>query len=129
GFSDWLVDKLEALRAKERDDAKVLEQFRAIMAESFNNEPDLADKIIEASGGTSVGIIRYIKAVDVYYKRSAAIAKAPASEIRREMAKFEAEINATTNLLALVVMPNIGKARLKELEFQARLAKFPNAVP
>ena len=129
GFCDWLVDKLEGARAKERDDAEVLEEFRVLMADTFNSEPDLADRIIAAAGGTSAGVIRYIKAVDVYYKRSEAIAKAPSSEIKREMAKFETEIKAATNLLALVVMPNIGKARMKELEFEARLRRLPNAVP
>ena len=128
-FCDWLVDKLETARTKERDDAKILDQFRSLIGDTFSNESDLADRIIEASGGTSAGVVRYIKATDVNYKRADAIAKAPASEVKKEIAKFETEINSTTNLLIRVVMPNVGKARLKELDFQSRLASLPNAAP
>ncbi len=129
GFCDWLIDKLEAFRAGERDDAKVLDQFRALIIQTFSNESDLADRIIEAAGGTSVGVLRYVRAVEPHYTRSFAIAKASASDIKRETVQFETAINATTNLLARIVIPNIGKARLKELEFEARLAKLPNAAP
>jgi hypothetical protein len=129
GFCDWLSEKLEGYRTKESDDAKVLEQFRALMMKTFSNESDLADKIIEASGGTSAGVIRYIKAVEPHYARSLAIARASASDIKRETAEFEKAINGTTNLLARVVIPNIGKARATELKFEERLSRLPNAAP
>lgn len=129
GFCDWLVDALEAARAKDRNDTNVFQQFRAMIGETFKHESELADKIIVASGGTSEGVIHYIRAVDVYYKRADAIARTSGDVLKREMAKFETEINNSTNLLALVVMPNVGKARVKELEFEARLAKLPNAAP
>ena len=129
GFCDWLSEKLEGYRAKEPDDAKVLEQFRTLMTKTFSNESDLEDKIIEASGGTSAGIIRYVKAVEPHYARCFAIARAPASDVKRETAEFEKAINATTNLFARVVIPNIGKARATELKFEERLSRLPNAAP
>jgi hypothetical protein len=129
GFQEWLVAQIDAVRAQETNDAKVLEKFRAVMAETFEGESDLADKIIKASGGTSAGVIRYIKAVEPYYKRSEVMARAPARDIRREMSAFESEINSSTNLLARIVLPNIGKARTKELEFEARLSKLPHVAP
>jgi len=129
GFNDWLIEKLESFGTRERDEAKVLENFWVLMTETFKSEPDLADRIIEAAGGTSEGIIRYIKAVEPHYARSLAIARASASDIKRQTAEFEKAINATTNLLARVVIPNIGKARAKELQFEERLARLPNAAP
>jgi hypothetical protein len=129
GFCDWLIDKLEGYRGKERDDAKVLEQFQALMTETFKSESDLADKIIAAAGGTSAGVIRYVQAVELHYSRSLAIARASASDIKRETSEFEKAINATTNLLARVVMPNIGKARATELKFEERLSRLPSAAP
>jgi hypothetical protein len=130
GFCDWLIDRLESFRAKNPgDEAKVLDQFRAVMIDTFNNDSDLADRIIEAADGTSAGVIRYIRAVEPLYVRSLAIARASMSDIQRETADFEKAINASTNLIARVVMPNIGKARLKELDFEARLSRLPNAAP
>lgn len=126
---DWLADKLEAIRTNERDVAKALEQVRVLLSEAFKNESDLADRIIDASGGTSAGVIRYVKGTEPYFGRALRIARAPASDIKRETAEFEKAINASTNLLVRMVMPNIGKARLKELEFEARLARLPGAVP
>ena len=129
GFCDWLVDRLEGFRANERDDAKVLEQFRALLGEVFKSEADLADRIIEASGETSAGVIRYIKGVEPIYARSLTIARASAGDIKRETAEFEKAVNTTTNLLARVVIPNVGKARATELKFESRLRQLPNAAP
>ena len=129
GFCDWLIDRLEGLRAGERDEAKVLEQFRTLITQTFSSESDLADRIIDAAGGTTAGVVRYIRAVEPHYTRSLAITRASASEIQREMAEFEKAINGTTNLIARVAIPNIGKARLKELEFEQRLNRLPNAAP
>lgn len=129
GFCDWLADKLESFRAKEKDDAKVLDQFRALVAGTFKDESDLADRIIEASGETSAGVIRYIKGVEPIYARALTIARASAGDIRRQTAEFERAINATTNLLAKAVIPNVGKARAAELKFEARLGQLPNAAP
>jgi hypothetical protein len=129
GFQDWLLDKLEDYRAKEHDDTKVLALFSALMNDTFKSESDLANRIIEASGGTSAGVIRYIKTVGPHYARAEAIAKASASDINREKVEFEKEINATTNLLARIVIPNAAKARRRELEFEERLNRLPNAAP
>ena len=129
GFQLWIIRKIEEFRAKENDDAKVLEKFRTLMADTFNGETGLADKIIDASGGTSAGIVRYIKSVEPHYKNADAIARASSRDIKRATAAFEAEMNSTTNLLARVIMPNIGKARIKELDFEARLARLPNEAP
>jgi hypothetical protein len=129
GFQLWIIGKIEGFRAQESDDVKVLEKFRTLMADTFNGETGLADKIIDASGGTTAGVIRYIKAVEPHYKNADAIARASSRDIKRATTVFEAEMNSTTNLLARVVMPNIGKARMKELDFEARLARMPNEAP
>jgi hypothetical protein len=129
GFSDWLTDKLESVRAKENGEAKALEEFRALMAGTFRNESDLAERIIEASGGTSAGLIRYVRSLEKYFDRALRIARAPASDMKRETADFEKAINTSTNLLVRAVMPNIGKARQKELEFEARLKRLPDSPP
>lgn len=129
GFQEWLLAQIETARAQETNDAKVLDQFRAVVAGVFENEPVLADRIIHASGGTSAGVVRYIKAVEPFYKRAEVIARANAKDVRRETSEFEAEINNTRNLFARTVIPNVGKARTRELEFESRLSKLPNAAP
>ncbi len=129
GFQDWLIGELEKFRGTKTNDAKALDQFRALMADTFSSEPDLADRIIEASGGTPAGVIAYIKHVEPFYAQSLRIARASESDIKRELSEFEKAINTTTNLIARVVLPNIGRARTRELEFEARLKRLPNAAP
>jgi hypothetical protein len=129
GFQDWLIGKLEEFRGTKTDDAKALDQFRALMADTFSSEADLADRIIEASGGTPAGVIAYIKRVEPFYAQSLRIARASESDIKRELSEFEKAINTTTNLIARVVLPNIGRARARELEFEARLKRLPDAAP
>ena len=80
-------------------------------------------------GETSAGVIRYIKGVEPIYAHARTIARASAGDIRRQTAEFERAINATTNLLAKAVIPNVGKARAAELKFEARLGQLPNAAP
>jgi len=129
GFCDWLVAKIEAVRTKGGKDEAALQEFRTTIAATFENDSDLAGRIIEASGGTSTGVVRYIKSVDHYYQRSNAIARAPAQDLKRITSEYEAEVNAATNLLARVVLPNVSRARVKELDFEARLGRLPNAAP
>ena len=129
GFADWLSAKLEEARAKERDDAKVLDQFRAIITDTFSDESDLADRMIEAAGGTSAGVLRYIRGTDAHYARAQTLARASAENIQRETAAFERAINSTTNLFARVAMPNVGRARMKELDLEARLNALPDRAP
>ena len=129
GIQDWLIGKLEEFRGTKTDDAKVLDQFRGLMADTFASETDLADRIIEVAGGTPAGVIAYIKRVEPFYAQSLRIARASESDIKRETDEFEKAINNTTNLLARVVLPNIVRARTRELEFEARLKRLPNAAP
>jgi hypothetical protein len=129
GFTGWLIDRIEVARAKNTNDAHALDTFRAAVTETFSHGPDVADRIIEAAGGTSTGVIRYIRAVEPYYARSVRIARAPANDLDRGAAEFEKALNETTNLIARIVIPNVVKARKTELKFEARLNQFPNTAP
>ena len=129
-FYGWFLDKLEGCRAGGNDDAKILQQFRTLTMEVFvGEEKDLADRIVREAGGTGAGVIKYVKEIEPHYAHSFAVARASAQDVKQRATEFEAAIDSTTNLIARMVLPNVGKARMKELEFQARLSKLPNAAP
>ena len=129
-FHEWFVGRLEGFRAAAGgDDAKAVEQFRQLMIDIFPSVSDDFDKIIDAAGGTSAGLIKYFKNAAPAYDRALVLARANAEDVKKAAREFEDSINSSTNLLTRISMPNFGKARMKELEFQARLSRLPDAAP
>jgi hypothetical protein len=109
-FYDWLLWKVEGLRSQSSDDGQVLAQIHLLIDNTFNPERDFSTRIIEAAGGTSTGVIRYIRDTEPYYARAEAIATASDQNIAPVTAN--SRLRSTPRpTIALVALPNIGKAR------------------
>jgi hypothetical protein len=128
-FHGWFLNQLTAFRAANRDDAKAVEQFRALLAGVCSADSKDADQIIRDAGGTSEGIIKYFKASEPAYARCLALAKTGPENLKQATKDLVASIEGTTNVLVRIAIPNVGKARTKELEFQTRLARLPDVAP
>jgi hypothetical protein len=125
-FNSWFLNQLATFRAT-NDDAKAVAQFRAVLTESFSAND--ANEIISASGGTSEGITKYFKAADPAYARCVAVANTKIEDVKQATKELEASIERSTNVLVRIAIPNLGKARGKELEFLRRLARLPDEAP
>lgn len=128
-FYERMLAKVEALRtAHPDDDSKVLEEFRELMRRDIDGGGGSANRIIDAAGGSAKGLIQYIKQVAPIYdamKRAASATHDVADERFEEFVALKSE---TTNLLANLLIPNITRARAKELESVARLAMLRAAI-
>lgn len=128
-FHGWFLNQLAAFRAATRDDGQAVEQFRTLFNQSFGGKDDYADEIIRDADGTSEGIIKYFKASEPAYARCLALAQAGPENLKQATRDQAASIEGSTNVLVRIAIPNAGKARTKELEFQARLARLPDEAP
>ena len=128
-FFEWLLEKVDGFRVKEKSNGGALQQFQNLIYQNFGGDAALAEKIIEGGGGTIEGVVKYIRSGESYYARAVELANASSQDVRQKTTAFARDIETSTNVLVLVIMPNIGKARTKELEFLDRLRRLPNTAP
>lgn len=125
-FYDWFVEKVEGFRASSNgDDPKFFEKFRELTADvltTTQNRQTLANQLIQAAGGTSAGLVSYIKVLEPFYQRSIGVAGAPWGESVSRAEALQHDVNTSTNLLVNLFMPNIGRASLKEWQVWFRTA-------
>ena len=129
-FYGWMLDQVEAFRAAHPgDDAKVLEDFRELMRRNIDGGNDAtANRIIDASGATAAGLLSYIKQVAPVYDAMGKVTTAPHDQLDQSIEEFAAMKESNTNLLVRYLIPNITRARSKELESIARLAMLKAAI-
>ena len=129
-FYEWMLGKVESFRAAHPgDDGKAIEEFRELMRRDIDGGSDgSADRIIAAAGGTSTGLLSYIKQIAPIYDAMDKVTSAPHDVADQRFEDFAAMKSDTTNLLANLLLPNITRARAKELESIARLAMLRAAI-
>ena len=129
-FYEWMLGKVESFRAAHPgDDGKALEEFRELMRRDIDGgSADTANRIIDAAGGTSAGLLSYIKQIAPIYDAMDKVVTAPHDVADQRFEDFTAMKSESTNLLANLFIPNITRARAKELESIARLAMLRAAI-
>jgi hypothetical protein len=90
--------------------------------------PDSAEKIVQAAGNTSAGVIAYTREVIPFYGIMQSLATAPPQSLANETERAFVLFEGSTNLLVQTIIPNVGKARRYEIETLARLAMLQAAV-
>jgi hypothetical protein len=128
-FHDWLLRKIQGLqRENPADDAKVMAGIRELLAgmggsgdEGQNNQTqaELWEKVNQAAGGTSEGVVKLLREMEPLYQRLGAIMAAPLREYEDAAREFAAEIQKSTNPLVAEMFPAVQKCRPKEFGTQA----------
>ena len=129
-FYGWILGQVESFRtAHPGDDKAVCEAFTELMRRYIDGGNDAnATRIIDASGGTGQGLLSYIKQLEPVYDAMEKVATAPNDQVEQTIADFAAMKSGATNLLVTHLIPNITRARAKELEATARLAMLRAAI-
>ena len=122
----WIVDREQGLQLAARGDeqkalAAISDLLRGLLAAD-------TEKIIEAAGGTSTSVIAYTSDVLPLYDVLQSLATATAESLSGETERAEKFIEDNTNLMFRVLIPNVGRARGRELETLTRLAMLRAAV-
>ena len=126
GFADWIIRQEEGLRvAAGGDEQKALAAITELLRSCVADE---AEKIVQAAGNTSAGVIAYTRGVIPVYGILQSLASASPQNLAGETKQAATLIEGSTNLLARLMIPNVGKARGREIETLARLAMLRAAV-
>ena len=133
-FYTWFVQKVQDARKQHpRDEAAAMADIRAIFRKVLTsgdekNPSDPTDKMLEAAGGTSEGLLTLLGELPPVYDRATAILALPRKEYEAQIGPFEAEIKASRNPFITELFPSLIKCRQRELVIQAKLAMLRAAV-
>ena len=132
---DWLINKIRALqRDNPNDDAKVLAAIRPdyelIQTFRFFGEKqdgNLWQLILQASGGTSDGVLKLLEEMTPLYSRADQIMSLPEKDFESQAQQFKSEVQDSPNPLmpALLFFPSL---RVREFEAEAGEAMVQAAI-
>ncbi|PYJ86526.1 MAG: hypothetical protein DME22_04910 [Verrucomicrobia bacterium] len=125
-FAGWIIGREQDLRVAAGGDeqkalAAISELLRYVQGED-------AEKIIQAAGGTSAGVIAYTSDVMPFYDVMQSLATASPQNLAGVTERAAKLIEGNTNLLVSLILPNVGSARGREVETLTRLAMLRAAV-
>jgi hypothetical protein len=136
-FLDWFLRQITDFQKQFPDDAKVMAAIHAKFSDLFDTpgegepaqeRPDHWKKVLQASGGTSGGIIKLLHDVEPYYDRAGRILSLPRAEYEPKSKQFITEIEQSHNPFLSLTFPAVAKCRPKEFASEAALAMVRAAV-
>jgi len=89
--------------------------------------PD-ADQAIAAAGGNSTGMVAYIAETRAYYDLLQRAAIAGPDDLKIEAKKVAGAVEGSTNVIVQRILPNVERARRREMEALAQLAMLEAAL-
>jgi hypothetical protein len=129
-FQRWMNDQMDRLVAiNQGDNPKAYGASRKILADLFGgDEEKVAAALDRASGETTDGLRRLLQNLGSFYEEARTLALAEPSSVGQAGAAFERRVEASSNPIALAVIPNIGRARKKELAHLSRWAMMEGSL-
>jgi hypothetical protein len=131
-FAGWLIRKLEDFRAESPDDPQVMERMRKLFQNVLTHpeqpDPQLGDKVFQAAGGTSAGLIRYVKELWPLYDEVAGILAMPYQDSLSRWKAFDEKVKSHPNLLVKEFFAAFEKCRKRECGAELKLAMVHAAV-
>lgn len=133
GFCDWFVRQIEEFQASHPGDrAMALNHIRNVCLRNILGEesadPNFADDLIQAAGGTPEGVIRYTKELYPLYDEMTVVVGLPYDQFKPRIQAFTDKIENHPNLLVSNFFMPLGKCRSKEFGSIVRLAMLRAAV-
>lgn len=125
-FLDWMITRLEAVRAEHGGDpAQAFEECRAAMERILDQEIRNA---LDPAGRSLDQMIALCRAARPVYDWLQPILSAKPDQLALEHEEFQRKIGALKNPLVEALVPNILKARQTELRLDAHLAMIRAAI-
>jgi len=131
-FLDWMRERFNQIRTNHPADEigalkEIRELLRQILGDDGSDDSDVS-RLIQAAGGTSAGLVTYFKQAEPLYDAIQPLATASPETLAREIDRLAEIKEKGTNLIGQLLLPNVGKARSKELEIMARDAMVRAAL-
>jgi hypothetical protein len=135
GFSGWLAERARDLRKEYAgNEAQVLQGLREKLVQMGGGEGgetsgrELADRVIQAGGGTSDGVLNLVQELHPVYAQVAAIMALPCQQFEGQAKEFREVIQKSPNPLVPLLVPAVLKAQTKEFTILVKLAMVRAAV-
>jgi hypothetical protein len=123
----WVVREIQKAQIESAgDERKAMLRAREIL-EEWLGPGAWTDQVIAATGGTIAGVIAYIRQTAPYYESLQRIATAAPANLQIETVNAARAIENSTNLVVQRILPNLERARRREMEAVARLAMLEAA--
>jgi hypothetical protein len=119
---------IDEARARSLPEEETLKLVHDLVKRMSSEDPTLAERIIEAAGGTSAGVQEYIRQVDPLYDEADALMKLPYDQFLTAIKAFNEQVNNHPNLLVHVFFPLFENCRLKQFAVEVRSAMLEAAV-
>jgi len=137
-FLDWFLGRIADLQRQfPGDDTKVMAGIHAMFAtlldvpgegQPAQERPDHWKEVLQASGGTSAGLVKLLRDEEPIYTRAGRILSLPRAEYESQIKQFTTELEQARNPFVALTFPAIAKCRPKEFAVQASLAMVRAAV-
>jgi len=130
-FGDWASRGILKLRREHPgNDPQVMEGIRRLLglAEPPPGDEDLWDRLTQAAGGTSEGMLKLLQERARMYERVAALLALPYPEYESQVEAFSAEVEKSPNPFISTGVPSFFKSRAKEFRIQVESAMVRAAV-
>jgi hypothetical protein len=121
---------LELRQQNPGNDAKVMEGIRQFLglAEPSPGEEDLWERLMQAAGGTSDGVLQLLQERWRMYERAAVVLALPYPEYESQMKAFSGEVEKSPNPFVTNSVPLFLRGRAREFRIQVVLAMVRAAV-
>jgi len=105
-FRDWMVNKVHDLQqATPGNETKIMAAIHELIASTEGPEEgdakpaqaSLADRVANASGGTSEGVLKLLKEEEPFYQRITQILALPLAEYEAQMKAFMVDVQNSSN--------------------------------
>jgi hypothetical protein len=128
---DWTLRKIQDLQQQNPgNDAKVMEGIRQLLgfAEPELGETNRWERLTQAAGGTSDGVLKLLQEPARIYERMAVLLTLPYSEYESQAKSFREEIEKSPNPFISETLSGFLRSRTKEFRIQVELAMVRAAV-
>ncbi|HWI56989.1 MAG TPA: hypothetical protein VNZ22_07170 [Bacillota bacterium] len=130
-FHDWTVRKIMELRQQHPgDDAKVMAGIHQFLGTESpeESETNLWERLTQAAGGTSDGLLKLLQEREQLYERLALFLALPYPEFQSQVKEFRAALETSPNPFIAMTLPGFLRARTREFKIQVWLAMLHAAM-
>lgn len=128
-FQRWMKDQIDTLVASNQGHSqKAYSDSHRILVDLFADDARLAATLDTSSGGTTDGLYRLLTDLGSFYEEARMLALAGPNTVGQAGTAFDKRVDASSNPIALAMIPNISRARKKELTHLSRWAMMEGSL-
>ena len=127
-FLEWFINKFEEIQLANTDKTVAMEKARALLTSNLERDDEQVDKIFADAGNTVSGLVSSFRSLEPIYQLMQETASVPPDKLKESSSQLRSLIQTHTNTIAQLIIPNLERARAREMEHIARTAMVRAAI-